>query len=120
MNDSLVNSRHSNSRLAFFHIDTPLLLGLLALVGYGLLVLYSASGQSERMVEAQIIRLGVAFAVMIGMAQISPLTIRRWSLPLFIVGTLLLVAVLLFGHIGKGAQRWLDLPASCCHSVQVP
>lgn len=109
MNDSLVNSRHSNSRLAFFHIDTPLLLGLLALVSYGLLVLYSASGQSERMVEAQIIRLGVAFAVMIGMAQISPLTIRRWSLPLFIVGTLLLVAVLMFGHIGKGAQRWLDL-----------
>ncbi len=109
MNDSLVNPKTRISRLAFFHIDTPLLLGLLALIGYGLLVLYSASGQSERMVEAQIIRLGLAFAVMIGVAQINPLTIRRWSLPLFVVGTLLLVAVLLFGQGGKGAQRWLDL-----------
>lgn len=109
MNDNLGTTQNRISRLASFHIDTPLLLGLLALTGYGLLVLYSASGQSERMVEAQIIRLGIAFAVMIGFAQINPQTIRRWSFPLFIFGTLLLVCVLLFGHIGKGAQRWLDL-----------
>jgi len=109
MNDSLVSPKNRISKLAFFHIDTPLLLGLLALIGYGLLVLYSASGQSERMVEGQVIRLGIAFAVMIGFAQINPQTIRRWSLPLFLFGTILLICVLLFGHIGKGAQRWLDL-----------
>ena len=45
MNDDFTgNARHS--RLAQFHIDTPLLLGLLALIGFGLMVLYSASGQS--------------------------------------------------------------------------
>lgn len=109
MNNSLVNPKGRISRLAFFHIDTPLLLGLLTLIGYGLMVLYSASGQSERMIEGQIIRLGIAFAVMIGFAQINPQTIRRWSLPLFLLGTALLVSVLLFGHVGKGAQRWLDL-----------
>ncbi|WP_423187261.1 rod shape-determining protein RodA [Alishewanella sp. d11] len=109
MNDSLAPPQNRLSRLAFFHIDTPLLLGLIALMSYGLLVLYSASGQSERMVEAQLIRLGIAFAVMVGFAQINPQTIRRWSLPLFIVGTALLICVLLFGHVGKGAQRWLDL-----------
>ncbi|WP_442886534.1 rod shape-determining protein RodA [Arsukibacterium sp.] len=102
--------QHSRqSRLAFFHIDTPLLLGLLSLIGFGLMVLYSASGQSEAMIKAQLVRLGLALAVMVVFAQISPATFKRWSMPLFIVGLLMLVAVLLFGHVGKGAQRWLDL-----------
>lgn len=109
MNNSLANPPSRISKLAIFHIDTPLLLGLLALIGYGLLVLYSASGHNERMVEAQMVRLGLAFAVLVGFAQINPQTIRRWSLPVFLFGTVLLVCVLLFGHIGKGAQRWLDL-----------
>ncbi len=109
MNDSLVSSPKRISRLAFLHIDTPLLLGLLTLIGYGLLVLYSASGQSAAMLEGQLIRLALALAVMVAVAQIKPQTIRRWSLPLFILGTILLVCVLLFGHVGKGAQRWLDL-----------
>jgi rod shape determining protein RodA len=101
------NARHS--RLALFHIDGPLLLGLLTLITFGLFILYSASGQDINMMEGQLIRLGVALAVMIAVAQIKPQTIRRWSLPLFIVGLGLLTAVLLVGHVGKGAQRWLDL-----------
>ncbi|MCC5452475.1 rod shape-determining protein RodA [Rheinheimera sp. UJ51] len=109
MNNSLVNPPNRISKLAFFHIDTPLLLGLLTLMCYGLIVLYSASGQNEGMLEGQLIRLGLALTVMIAFAQINPQTIRRWSFPLFIFGTILLVCVLLFGHVGKGAQRWLDL-----------
>lgn len=108
MNDRLTgNSRRS--RLAVFHIDGPLLLGLLALISFGLMTLYTASGQSIAMMQAQLVRLGVAFAVMVALAQIKPQTIRRWSLPLFVAGLGLLVAVLLVGHVGKGAQRWLDL-----------
>ena len=61
------------------------------------------------MMKAQLIRLGLALAVLIAVAQITPQTIKRWSLPLFVVGLGLLVAVLLVGHVGKGAQRWLDL-----------
>jgi rod shape determining protein RodA len=101
------NARHS--RLALFHIDGPLLIGLLALIGFGLFILFSASGQSMDMMKAQLVRLGVALAVMIAVAQIKPQTIKRWSLPLFVAGLGLLVAVLLVGHVGKGAQRWLDL-----------
>lgn len=97
------------SRLNLFHIDGPLLLGLLALLVFGLFILYSASGQDLSMMKAQMVRLGVALAVMVAVAQITPQTLQRWSLPLFIVGLLLLVAVLLVGHVGKGAQRWLDL-----------
>lgn len=97
------------SRLNLFHIDGPLLLGLMALLVFGLFILYSASGQDLSMMKAQIVRLGVALAVMVAVAQITPQTLQRWSLPVFVVGLLLLVAVLLFGHVGKGAQRWLDL-----------
>lgn len=97
------------SRMARFHIDTPLLLGLLVLAGYSLMVLYSASGQSLLMMKAQLIRLGIAFAAMIVLAQIKPQTLNRWSLPMFLLGLVLLVAVLLIGYVGKGAQRWLDL-----------
>lgn len=110
MNDTFSNpSSGSRNKVAAFHLDGPLLLGLLALIGFGLMVLYSASGQSPAMMKAQLIRLGLALAVMIVFAQISPQTIKRWSIPVFSVGLLLLMAVLLFGHVGKGAQRWLDL-----------
>ncbi|MCH8538861.1 MAG: rod shape-determining protein RodA [Alkalimonas sp.] len=95
--------------LAIFHIDTPLLLALLLLMGYGLMVLYSATGQSQPMMQAQAIRLGLAVAVMIAFAQVSPLTFKRWGLPIFILGLLMLVAVMLVGEVGKGAQRWLNL-----------
>ena len=108
MNDQFTGNARS-SRLEMFHIDTPLLLGLLALIGFGLVILYSATGQSVQMMERQLIRLGVALAVMVVFAQIKPQTLKRWSLPLFVLGVGLLVAVLLVGHVGKGAQRWLDL-----------
>ena len=39
----------------------------------------------------------------------QPATLRRWSPWLYGVGLLMLIAVLVFGEVGKGAQRWLDL-----------
>ncbi|MCF7984754.1 MAG: rod shape-determining protein RodA [Thiohalocapsa sp.] len=95
--------------MARAHIDPLLLVGLLVLCGIGLAVLFSASDQSAGQVQRQVIRLVLAFGVMFAVAQVPPTVLRRWSLPLFAVGVLLLVAVLLFGDIGKGAQRWLDL-----------
>jgi len=95
--------------LARVHLDLPLLIALLLLCGYGLLVLYSATDRDPVKLEAQMIRLGIAFLVMIFVAQIPPAQLRRWSLPLFGVGLVMLVGVLAMGEIGKGAQRWLDL-----------
>jgi len=95
--------------LAGLHLDLPLISGLILLCSFGLIVLYSASDQSIAQVERQLIRLGLAFVVMVIMAQIPPQQLRRWSPWLFGVGILMLIAVLIFGHIGKGAQRWLDL-----------
>ena len=91
------------------HMDWPLLSGLLMLSGVGLMVLYSASGQDTDLLWRQSLRLGLAFGVMFVLAQIPPHHLERWAPQLYGLGLLLLVAVLLFGITGKGAQRWLDL-----------
>jgi len=91
------------------HLDVPLLVGLLITVTVGLFVLYSATGQDLAAVERQLLRMGLAFTVMLVVAQISPQTLKRWTPALFAMGIMLLMAVLIIGEIGKGAQRWLDL-----------
>lgn len=91
------------------HIDLPLLIGILSLMVLGLFIVFSAGGQEFDIVIRQSIRLGLALLVMLAIAQIPPLSYRKWAVPVFILGVLMLVSVLLFGHVGKGAQRWLDL-----------
>ena len=103
------NPNRRQGLLAVFHIDLPLLAGLLLLSGFGLIVLYSASGQDLGQVWRQVVRLGVALLVMLGVAQINPIALRRWSPWIYGAGILMLFAVLAFGDVGKGAQRWLDL-----------
>jgi rod shape determining protein RodA len=102
--------RRGRSWWSYTHIDLWLLLPLLLLAGYGLFVFYSASGQSIDAVIRQLIRYGVAFMVMVGVVQLSPSFIRRWSPWLYFIGIGFLVAVMLIGVGAKGAQRWIDLP----------
>ncbi|NVJ51758.1 MAG: rod shape-determining protein RodA [Gammaproteobacteria bacterium] len=91
------------------HIDVPLLASLLIVVAFGLMVLYSAGGESESLMYRQITRLGMGLVVMLVMAQLPPRFYQKWAPVLYSAGILLLFAVLLFGDKGKGAQRWLDL-----------
>lgn len=91
------------------HLDFWLLLGLIIISGYGLIVLYSASGASEVMFRNRIIQVLLGFAVMIIMAQFPPRFYQSIAPYLFIVGIILLVLVDLVGTTSKGAQRWLDL-----------
>ncbi len=95
--------------LAGLHIDLPLLIGLFLLYAFGLFVLYSAAGGDGGRVERQIGRIGVALVAMVVVAQMPPWRLRRWSPWFYVAVVSMLVAVLVFGHIGKGAQRWLDL-----------
>lgn len=103
------NPNRRQGLLAVFHIDLPLLVGVLLLCGFGLIVLYSASGENLAQVQRQLIRIALALLVMLAVAQVRPVTLRRWSPALYVIGVLMLIAVLLFGEVGKGAQRWLDL-----------
>ncbi|MDH5377181.1 MAG: rod shape-determining protein RodA [Gammaproteobacteria bacterium] len=91
------------------NIDKSLFLGLLVLAILGLVVLYSASGQDWATMNRQIIRLTIAFVLMLLVAQIPPHQLAFWTPWFFGLGLLLLLAVLAFGDVGKGAQRWLNL-----------
>ncbi len=89
------------------HIDKSLFYALLVLAGLSVLAVYSASGKELSVAISHSMRLLLGFAVMLGVAQVRPEIFERWSPYLFIVGLMLLVAVLVVGTIGKGAQRWL-------------
>jgi rod shape determining protein RodA len=91
------------------HIDGPLLGGLLLICGFGLFILYSAVGESNRLLVNQAIRLGVAFVAMIIVAQLPPGFLRRWTPWGYMAGLVLLILVLTKGDVGQGARRWLDL-----------
>jgi rod shape determining protein RodA len=91
------------------HIDLPLLLLLALICGFGLIVLYSATGESVAQVQRQGLRLAVAAVLMLAVAQLPPAILRQWSVPLFLLGLGLLLMVLTIGEQSKGAQRWLDL-----------
>lgn len=113
MKSALYNPPHrrSNGRSLAqrLHIDLPLLAGIIALVIFGLIILYSGANENKGMVEQQIGRLVLACGAMIVFAQIPAEKYRVWAPWLFIFGILLLIATLVMGHIGKGAQRWLSL-----------
>lgn len=91
------------------HLDGTLLGMLVLLSACGLVVLYSAFGESLVQVERQLVRLAVAFAVLVVIAQIPPDALRRWAPWVFGASLALLVAVLFAGELGGGARRWLDL-----------
>jgi len=91
------------------HIDIPLLIGLVLICLLSLVVLYSASGQNMAILYRQMVRMGIAFAVMVVLAHVDPQQFKRVSVTLFSIGVALLIAVLVIGMVGKGAQRWLNL-----------
>ncbi|MGH8282975.1 MAG: rod shape-determining protein RodA [Gammaproteobacteria bacterium] len=93
------------------HLDGPLLLAIVVLALVGLAILYGASNQDAGMVYRQAIRLALSFVVLLAVAQISPQFLRLWSPWLFALGLVLLLFTLHFGHIGRGAQRWLSFGA---------
>jgi rod shape determining protein RodA len=97
------------SLLRRVHLDLPLLLGLLLVSMLGLIVLYSAGGQDMDLIVRQVVRLAIAYAVLLLLAQVPPHHLQLWTPWLFAIGLGLLVAVLVAGDVGKGAQRWLDL-----------
>jgi rod shape determining protein RodA len=91
------------------HLDAPLLFALIAVSALGLIVLYSAGGGDIGLVERQLVRLGLAFTGMLVVAQLPPGMLQRMTPWIFVLGVLLLLAVLIGGSASGGAQRWLNL-----------
>ncbi|MQP65551.1 rod shape-determining protein RodA [Niveispirillum sp. SYP-B3756] len=85
-----------------------LLITLVASIGFAML--YSAAnGHFDPWASRQMLRFGVGLVAMLLIALID---IRFWmklAYPLYGIVMLLLIGVDLFGNVGKGAQRWIDL-----------
>ena len=111
----MINSSSSPERwsltlaLRAVHIDALLLFALLVLLGTGLMVLFSAGDQNTSLVVRQLIRMGTAFLVLFLLANIHPDRMRDLAYWIYGIGLILLIAVLMVGDEGKGAQRWLNL-----------
>lgn len=83
---------------------------ILGIVGLGLLALYSAAGGAvSPWASKQFMRFLMGFALMVTVALIDIRVWRTYSYALYFVSLILLVFVELKGHIGMGAQRWIDL-----------
>ncbi|MGE9550846.1 peptidoglycan glycosyltransferase MrdB [Erwinia amylovora] len=91
------------------HVDPTFFILIAALLVYSALVIWSASGQDPGMMERKLGQIAMGVVVMLVMAQIPPRVYEGWAPYLYILCVVLLIAVDAFGHISKGAQRWLDL-----------
>lgn len=101
--------RRPTSVLQRLHIDLPLLLGLILVTCFGLVVLYSASGQDLHYVKRQAVFFCIAYVAMFIVAQIRLNTFEIWAPWFYGFGLLLLLMVIFFGVGAKGAQRWLSV-----------
>jgi rod shape determining protein RodA len=102
--------RNQRGEFTWFNLDPWLMLILLSIVGFGLVVLHSASDGNWMVVEAQLVRLGLGFGLMVSIAQIPPYFLLRMAPLLYGLGLILLLLIYPFGIEVNGSRRWLRVP----------
>jgi rod shape determining protein RodA len=90
-------------------VDSFLMASALAIVGVGLVTLFSASDQNVPRVSSQALSLVFALVLMWIVANVAPQQLARAAVPLYAISVLLLVAVALGGTMVNGSRRWLNL-----------
>ena len=92
-----------------FRINWFYVLLLCALAGVGYVALYSVGGGSAAPYAARhATRFAAGLVLMVGIALIDIRFIARLAWPSYAVALALLVVVAHVGHVGKGAQRWIE------------
>ncbi|MCA0271532.1 MAG: rod shape-determining protein RodA [Proteobacteria bacterium] len=92
------------------YVNWPLAILLTAVACFGFLMLYSvAGGRLEVWAEPQMKRFVAGMVAMLIIGFVPIWFWRNIAALVYVVSLLLLVAVDLFGDIGMGAQRWLEL-----------
>ncbi len=90
-------------------VDWPLLMIVSLLTAVGFVALYSAGYSFPWRIEGQMRNIAVAAGAMLIMSFIPTKWVRNFSVPVYAIGLVLLLATLLFGVTIKGATRWLDI-----------
>ncbi|APZ53519.1 rod shape-determining protein RodA [Salipiger abyssi] len=92
------------------YLNWPLVILLSAVAGVGFLMLYSVAGGSlSPWAEPQMKRYALGLAAMFVVAMVPIWLWRNLSALIYLAALLMLVAVELFGSVGMGAQRWIDI-----------
>lgn len=104
-----IHTEHSLlDKLKHLNWGLVVLITLISCIGFA--ALYSAAGGSfSPWASKQMMRFGVAAVGMIIIALIDIKWWFRFTWPLYFLGMFLLVIVEVMGHIGMGAQRWINL-----------
>jgi rod shape determining protein RodA len=100
-------------RRLYHHIDWALVIAVIALCAFGVATIYSATfdptrGASHRYV-VQLYAIGLGLIAMLVMLTIDYRAFTDKSHLVYIGILAVLVYVLVFGHEGKGARRWIPL-----------
>ena len=90
-------------------VDLPLLLGILLLMGFGSLTVWSAGGLNTSMLERHSVRIVLSLAGLLFFSAIPLHKYRHMTPYLYGLSILLLLAVALIGDSTNGSQRWLNL-----------
>jgi len=106
INNLLTNNSYSFSRV---FKDLPLFVSLCTVLGFGLFMLYSASGQSIGMVSRQLIYIILGLFFMLLVAQLRPESYKNILMNSYWFGLLLLAYVLINPADGYATNRWIDL-----------
>ena len=93
----------------FSGFDGPLLVAILLLGVAGMVTMYSAGFDSGTRFGDHGRNMLLAAGVIFLVAQVTPQTLMRSAVPLYVFGVGLLVAVAVMGITKKGATRWLNV-----------
>ncbi len=94
----------------FLRVNWVFVLCVCALAGVGYAALYSAAGgSSQPYANGQIFRFFTALLMMLAIAMVDIRVIAKVSWLTYVVGLVLLVVVMKFGHTGLGAKRWMSV-----------
>lgn len=94
----------------FYCINWGYVLCITMLAFIGIVVLYSAAnGSWNPWAAKQLVRFGVSLGLMLFLALLDVKIYLKYSYVAYFLVLLLLIGVEVGGHIGMGAQRWIDL-----------
>jgi rod shape determining protein RodA len=106
-------------RLAFEHLDLPLILIIAPLMAIGLSTVYSATYDANNRVFGQLINLSIGIVLMWAVARVHPQHLMRLAPPLYLFGVVLLILVFFIGIRVNGARRWLSFGFVRCQPSEI-
>lgn len=94
----------------FFNLNFAYMFFIMLLASIGVVMLYSAAnGSWSPWALNHLVRFAFGFALMIVLAMTDIRIFMRYAYVFYFISLILLMVVEITGHIGMGAQRWINL-----------